>query len=260
MFRLCQKTFELQSVNVTTPILFIDTAWWPATPTYPCTVLAQWRQFSQCFECWRSSILTNLYVLASETRMWKKITWTEFDQKSSSKRENLESSCSQKTALKSAIHCQSKTGLQSPAIESKHSHLNFGAPEFPELYPCYHYSSARCEMTSHHSFIWLYHIAFNPEINWSHHSCGETHNEYVISRCATYYRFGTKSESELVFMTHLSAIFASPSGWIITITTASAIVPFHSFPASVSLLCIPNSLSSINYNIVVKVILWTSPR
>jgi len=48
----------------------------------------------------------------------------------SSERENLESSCYEKTATKSAINCQSKASLQFSAIESKHNHFNFGVPQF----------------------------------------------------------------------------------------------------------------------------------
>ena len=33
--------------------------------------------------------------------------------------------------MKSAISCQSKPRLQSSAIESKHNHFNFGAPQYP---------------------------------------------------------------------------------------------------------------------------------
>jgi len=54
--------------------------------------------------------------------------------------------------------------LQSPAIESKHTHLNFGAPQFPELYAYHHHSSAYSEMSSHCAFIPLKHIAINPII------------------------------------------------------------------------------------------------
>jgi hypothetical protein len=45
--------------------------------------------------------------------------------------------------------------LQSPAIESKHDHLNFGATQFPELYTYafYHYTSAHCKVMSHYAFI-----------------------------------------------------------------------------------------------------------
>jgi hypothetical protein len=59
------------------------------------------------------------------------------------------------TASKSAINSQSKASLQSPAIESKHNHLEFSAPQFPELYAYawVHYFSAHCEMTSHFAFI-----------------------------------------------------------------------------------------------------------
>jgi len=49
----------------------------------------------------------------------------------SSERENLESSSYEKTATKSAINCQSKASLQFSAIESKHNHFNFSAPQFP---------------------------------------------------------------------------------------------------------------------------------
>jgi len=81
------------------------------------------------------------------------------------RRENLESSRSEKSALKSAINCQSIASLQSQAIESKHNHLNLGAPQFPELYAFNHHSSAHSEMTSYYAFIPLLHIAVNPNIN-----------------------------------------------------------------------------------------------
>ena len=61
-------------------------------------------------------------------------------------------------------------------------------------------------------------------------------------------------------MTHLLAIMASPSASIITITPDSSIIPYHSFSTPVSLLPMPNSLSSIHCNIVAKDILLTRPR
>ena len=70
-----------------------------------------------------------------------------------SKRENRESSRLEKTASKSAINCQSKVCLQSSAIGSKQNYLNFGPPQFPELYACNYHTSAHCEMPSQYAFI-----------------------------------------------------------------------------------------------------------
>jgi len=51
------------------------------------------------------------------------------------------------------------------------------------------------------------------------------------------------------------------SAWINKITPESSIIHYHSFSTPVSLLCVPNSPSSINYcNIFVKAILQTWPR
>ena len=77
--------------------------------------------------------------------------------------ENLECSLSEKTASKSAIYSQSKASLQSAAIQSKHNHLNLGAPQFLELYACNYHSPAHCKMASHHAFIPLEHISFQSQ-------------------------------------------------------------------------------------------------
>jgi len=62
-------------------------------------------------------------------------------------------------------------------------------------------------------------------------------------------------------MSHLLAILALMRAWINKITPESSIVHYHSFSMPVSLLCVPNSPSSITYcNIVVKAILQTQPR
>jgi len=67
---------------------------------------------------------------------------TNLHKERSMKRENLQSSSYQKTALKSAINYQSKASLQFPAIESQHNHINIGAPHFRGTAP-------------KQSFLWL---------------------------------------------------------------------------------------------------------
>jgi hypothetical protein len=82
----------------------------------------------------------------------------------------------------------------------------------------------------------------------------------MLEWCAAYQIFSAQLQRVWVVMTHLLAILASPSAWFSTITRESFIIPCHSFSALVFLLCIPNSRSSIYYNIVVKIILQIRPR
>ena len=150
------KDLELQSENLKRQNLFSKSARLPATPAYACTALTQTGLSSQCGECWLNSILTNWNVSAAKTRIWQYNMPTDFHQEWSSKTDNVESSLKENPAMKSAISCQSMVSeatFQSPAIESRHSHLNFGAPQLPELYACNHHSSALCEMTYHYAFI-----------------------------------------------------------------------------------------------------------
>ena len=82
---------------------------------------------SQIFESRLTCILTKWMFwppkLVSENRLYGPISIEGRSQK-----ENLESSSYEKTAMKSAINCQSKESLQFSAIEFTHNHFNFGAP------------------------------------------------------------------------------------------------------------------------------------
>jgi hypothetical protein len=68
-------------------------------------------------------------------------------------RENFESSSYEKIAMQSVINCQSKASMQSSAIESKHNHFNFGAPQFPGTACMQPSFLGPPDMTSHYTLI-----------------------------------------------------------------------------------------------------------
>jgi len=128
--RISKELWKHKSENLKRLILLSDSARWPATPTNPCTALTQKGLSSPIFESRLNCILTQwMFVqakLISENRLCQPKSI-----KRSSNREHLETSSYEKTATNSAIHCQSNASLQSSAIQSKHNHFNFGAPQFP---------------------------------------------------------------------------------------------------------------------------------
>ena len=130
MFGLSQKSCSWRARNSKDWFRSVDSARWPATPAHPCTALTQRglssRSIESRFNCFLTKCMIGLPKLISENRLCEPNSI-----KKSSKIENLESSSYEKTAMKSAINCQSEASLQSSAIESKHNHLNFSAPQFP---------------------------------------------------------------------------------------------------------------------------------
>ena len=120
----------VKSEDLKRQILLSDSARWPATPTHPCTALTQRSLSSHIFESRLNCILTQCMFgpqkLVSENRLCGPNSLERI-----SVRENLQSLSYEKTAAKSAINCQSKASLQSSAIESKHNHFSFGAPQVP---------------------------------------------------------------------------------------------------------------------------------
>jgi len=147
------KELELHSDNLKRQILFSDSARWPAAATDPYTALTWWGLSSQWFEYRHHSILTKCIIWVTKTHIWKWIMWTNFDQERSSKREKLESLSWEMPASRCAINFHSEASFKSTAIQPKHNHVNFGAPQFPELHACNHHSFALCWMTSHYAFI-----------------------------------------------------------------------------------------------------------
>jgi len=127
---MSKELWKLKSENHKRRILLSDSTRWAATLAHPSTALTQRGLSFQIFESRLNCILTQCMFgqpkLVSKNRFYV----TNSIQRSS-ERENPVRSSYEKTATKSAINCQSKPSLQSSAIESKHNHFNFGAPQFP---------------------------------------------------------------------------------------------------------------------------------
>jgi len=126
--RCLSNELQLRSDNPKRPILFNNSARWPATPTHPCTTLSLRGLVSEWFEYRLNSIQTNCLFQLAKPVSENSIMQTGFHQQWSLKRQNHESSSYGMTASKSTINCQSKASFQSPAIESKHNHFKFSAP------------------------------------------------------------------------------------------------------------------------------------
>jgi len=181
MFGLCQKSSSWRARKLKRLILLSGLCKIAGNfPAHPCTSHTQRGLRSQSWDSRLNCILTQcmfgLPRLVSENRLCEPNSI-----ETSSKRESLERWCSEQTARKSSINCQSKASLQSSAIESKHNHLNFGAPQFPGT-ACTQ-SSFLCppwdlRLTTH-----SYHCSIllsTPTFILSQHCYCEIHNECVI--------------------------------------------------------------------------------
>ena len=127
---LSKELWKLKSENLKRLILLSDSARWPATPAHPCTALTQRCLSCPIFNSRLNCILTKYMFGPPKLGFESRLAGLNSIERNS-ERENLECGSNKYTATKSAIHCQSKGSLQSPAIESQHNHFNFGVPQFP---------------------------------------------------------------------------------------------------------------------------------